>query len=221
MPYTPTTWVNDTGVGDGTVVNAARMNNIESGVANAVPADVTALPASPTDGQTVDLLADGAAAYGGPYLWRVKYRAATPGTAKWHVLSAVPLRALGNGGAQFNSNNVFQTANIPSITIAVAGDYDVEWGGWAQNWSTPQTQSVEFGVFVAGVEVTVAPGNPGDPRALYANESGAYGGVNVKGNARRTIASGAAIDVRYRNTGTAVVYATNIHLLLRPVRIGP
>jgi hypothetical protein len=32
VPYTPTTWVDDTGVGDGTVINATRLNNIESGI---------------------------------------------------------------------------------------------------------------------------------------------------------------------------------------------
>lgn len=32
MTYSPTTWVDETGVGDGTVVTAARMNNIEAGL---------------------------------------------------------------------------------------------------------------------------------------------------------------------------------------------
>jgi hypothetical protein len=48
VTYTPTIWVDETGVGDGTIVTAARLNNIEQGI---VTADGTPGPAGPTGPQ--------------------------------------------------------------------------------------------------------------------------------------------------------------------------
>jgi hypothetical protein len=47
VTYTPTVWKDETGVGDGTIVTAARLNNIESGIGSAQGIVGPAGPAGP------------------------------------------------------------------------------------------------------------------------------------------------------------------------------
>lgn len=114
--------------------------------------EVTVLPGVGADGQEVDLLVDAAGTYGGPYLWRCKYRAATPAPYRWHVMTASPLVSEYHPGeATTFSPNAWGSvsANEPSIYLPFAGI----WDAFANAVLQPAITSTTFmGVQVAGVE---------------------------------------------------------------------
>lgn len=90
-------------------------------------AEVTELPPSPADGQTVDLVVDTVGTYGGPYLWRMKYRAATSGAYKWHPVGALSgLRIFDPAGAAGTLTNgvVGELTGTPNLNVPVAGVWE-------------------------------------------------------------------------------------------------
>lgn len=94
---------------------------------------VTSLPIDPVGTPEVDLVADDTGTYGGPYLYRCKYRAASAGIYKWHVIGAAPyleVASLLNHGGFSNSAyasvpNFAAGSTLPSLTIPFAGDWDI------------------------------------------------------------------------------------------------
>lgn len=111
----------------GTLVNVGvEFVAIDSGITPAAPTTgiplVTALPSNPTDGQECYYLADSA----NGILWHLRYRAASTSAYKWEVIGgATPL----NGEVTINEGTVVSTTytNLnSSITLPLAGDYDVE-----------------------------------------------------------------------------------------------
>lgn len=87
----------------------------------------TALPATPPDGYEVALQVDTAAAYGGPYIWHCRYRAATAGSYKWHVMGGSPLYAGIDTTEGMASSTPADLATVgPSIVLPFSGDYDMK-----------------------------------------------------------------------------------------------
>lgn len=100
-------------------------------IVGGTPPLVSRLPATAEDGEEVDLLVDAGGTYGGPLIWRCRYRAATTGAYKWHVIGAAPLEAR----IETVIGTVSQTSyadiggNVgPSVQLPAAGDYIIAIG---------------------------------------------------------------------------------------------
>jgi hypothetical protein len=140
MTYVKQNWVDDDGSGTtGTTFTAARMGTIEQGIYDAHnPPLVTDLPANPVDGQLIDLLVDSAGTYGGPTVWRMRYRGLNPGgganpaASKWDFVGGFPLYkgavspniSVPVGGAI--------PAGAPSFAVPWRGDFMVEFNAEGQ-----------------------------------------------------------------------------------------
>jgi hypothetical protein len=99
-------------------------------VTSGVP-EVTSLPGSPYDGQMVDLLVDSAGTYGGPFLWRCKYRLASPSPHRWHIIGdAPPVGIEGSGSYGSITTTAYASLGMPSLQLPNAGVYMVE--VWSQ-----------------------------------------------------------------------------------------
>lgn len=122
-----TGWVDTAKIADGAVTPAKLAGG---------SAVVTALPGSPTDGQEINYLAD---AVNG-IVWHLKYRAASASAYKWEYVGGPPLSAE-VAAQQTTSNGAYaDLATVgPSITLPLAGDYDVEHGCYVQTSATADT----------------------------------------------------------------------------------
>jgi hypothetical protein len=86
---------------------------------------VSSLPASPIDGQVVDYLADAT----NGIIWRFRYRAASASAYKWEFVGGASLH---NEVLTASGENVTSTVYAaittpgPSLTLPLAGDYDIE-----------------------------------------------------------------------------------------------
>jgi hypothetical protein len=102
-------------------------SNIKDGTLRTADLDsagtVTALPASPYDGQEINYLADPT----NGVVWRFKYRAASAATSKWECIGGSPL-SVTIDTAETVATTTFSglTTDGPTITVPLPGDYDVD-----------------------------------------------------------------------------------------------
>src|SRR4051794_40571617 len=84
---------------------------------------VTALPASPYNGQIVDYLADAT----NGVVWRLRYRSASASAYKWEFVGGAPLRAYiaAQETVAWNAGYPNPATVGPTVTVPVAGDYDI------------------------------------------------------------------------------------------------
>lgn len=89
---------------------------------------VTTLPGAPVDGQECYFVADAA----NGVVWHLKYRAADPSAHKWQFVGGPELLAGPSGSTSTASTAPVALASGPLITVPIAGDYEVEFGGYCQ-----------------------------------------------------------------------------------------
>lgn len=143
---------------------------------NLVPV-VSALPTLGVDGQEVDLEVDTAGLYGGPFLWRCKYRASWPAPYRWQVIGPSPLRSYVAANIGIAANAWVDGASLgPDMTVPFAGIWDVSFGfsgnasstggyawmalGFGAGWTTPVT--MPNGLWDATAAATKYGGNTED-----------------------------------------------------------
>jgi hypothetical protein len=174
----------------------------------------TALPGSPIDGQIINFLADAA----NDIVWRLQYRLGSSSAYKWlfiggaHMVSQVETSESTTGG-------YLDLATVgPSITLPLAGDYDIEHGASiylsaANNGGSmsPQVGSdttqldVDRAYLISG---TAGPGSSG------------YGGPVARSKRKTGLTAGAIIRAKYQNPGGAGATFAARWLRVRPVRVG-
>jgi len=143
MVYTPTTWQDNV-----TVVNAARMTNIENELVYLdprVPTYGTSLPASPVDGQQA-ILVDSIT--NPSYQWLFRYNAGHSADAyKWEFIGGSPARsAVDNQESTASGSYVDLATPGPSFTVPRDGKYLIQAScGLVQGAST---------AYAAGMSVT-------------------------------------------------------------------
>jgi len=106
--------------------NAIRLDAPALNIVTNIPL-VTSLPASPVDGQEIYYLADAT----NGIIWHLRYRAASASAYKWEVLGGPPLfSAVDTDQVLGPTATAYQDlATVgPSITLPLAGDYDIELG---------------------------------------------------------------------------------------------
>lgn len=181
----------------------------------AVP-EVTSLPGSPYDGQIVDLLADSAGSYGGPFLWRCKYRAATAGSYKWHVTGGEALtHFISTGQARASSTFGDLTTVGPTITVPFAGIYVP-----LVSVYTSVTVAGAYGLTDVQNGATAADQLESNTFQSVAGGAAGAGASNTREQGAITVAAAATVvKMVYRgdNVNNATFY--DRRLSLRPVRL--
>jgi hypothetical protein len=179
--------------------------------------EVSALPNPATNGQVVDLLVDSAGAYGGPYLWRCRYRAATPGTAKWHVLgNGPPLRvSVVTAGDESTASTTYValTTPGPAITVPLVGD-----------WIVDLEESIYgtagcHGLMSYDIGATAAVDADGVTTAV--SNTTQFDVQHVHKWKAKTFAAGTVLTAKYRAIGGTATWRNGRYMTLTPVRLGP
>jgi microcystin-dependent protein len=200
--------------GDGDIIYA---QSISSRVATASPPQyVTSLPSNPVDGQTVVYAADAT----NGVMWTLRYRAAATGSYKWDVLGGPPLTAF-VATQQSRATNSYGdlTTSGPSVTVPLAGDYDVQVGAGVQ---TPANTGVFATSRVSYQVGSTSASN--DDSAYQVNFNSGAGETHeasvVSPLARKTgVAVSSAITAKYLAYG-GTHYFANRWITVTPVRVG-
>jgi hypothetical protein len=211
VTYTPTTWIDENGTGNGTALTAARLNNMEAGIAAATPvvAVLTTLPASPTDGQIVFFAADAT----NGVIWQLRYRSGASSSYKWEMVGGPALfsEVLTSESTTSTSYVALTTAG-PAITIPLAGDYDVEIG--ANVTGSGDAMNAYMSYALGGTAAV-------DADALRKQQVGAgyYGEPTSRKRRKTGLPTSISIAARYK-VGNVTGTWENRWMTVTPVRVG-
>lgn len=176
---------------------------------------VTSLPTVGQDGQVVRYLADDT----NGVVWTFRYRAASASSYKWEFVGGPALvdTATGSSTRTNTAYGALADSDGPSVTLPLAGDYDVSFG--AQELSS-NTNGQPVYISVG----TSAPAD--DASAVVAYNYNATGAnrddltISVARSVRLTgLASAAAVAAYYRAGTGAQVTAKQRWLNVTPIRV--
>jgi len=166
-----------------TVIPPMTASVLPSAAALGVPL-VTALPASPYDGQTIHYLADAA----NGIVWPLRYRTAGT-TYKWEAIGAGPLQANVEPDVAFGFGSSWgATSGGPSVTVPLAGQYVISHGARGNN---PANGVAEAGVLT--VKLGSAAAADADAVFFCHQGSGATQSASHSRTMVRTLAAGATL----------------------------
>lgn len=179
---------------------------------NAAPALVTSLPGSPFDGQEIYFSADPT----NGVVWHLRYRSASGSSYKWEYVGGSELAAevstvdsLANVGGTYTD---FATVG-PSVTVPLAGDYEVSLGADVALASAAQAVDIAPKFGAAAVDTL-------DRIAHWAGTGVTGGRDSPARTIRRTVTSAStAIKLQYTSNAAAGA-ASRRFLRVRPVRVG-
>lgn len=184
----------------------------DTGQVGTVPTRVTSLPGSPVDGQECYYVADAT----NGVLWHLKYNAGSASPYKWEFVGGPPLRAAIVTTETFNgTTNVFSDLATPgpSVTLPLAGDYDVLYSAESKLGASNQTNFI-------GINNQLTPVTP--PSGLFwaKNYANILVYLTITGEARYTgCASGSPLRMVYSGTNASAVF-TSRYMTVKPVRVG-
>jgi hypothetical protein len=205
-------WPEPTDPADGPGGFRALAVAAEAALVGGGPAYVTALPASPVDGQEVYFGADPAAGV----IWHLRYRAAATGAYKWEFVGGSDMRNV-QPATGLATSSVIYVAGGPKLTVPLAGQYQVR---WAFNGAHAATG----GLGLMAVKNGAAPAV--DVNAARGQAPGAGYDLGGAGDQVITVtAAGTVLDCWYR-TGGGGAFSVNTYgtlppwIAARPVRVG-
>lgn len=177
------------------------------------PSVVTALPATPFDGQEIYLTVDAA----NGIKWHLRYNAGSSSAYKWECLGSSALRGTDvvTGEAMTGAASTWQDlATVgPAVTLPVGGDFEVRYG--ATPFATPGGSSFNW---FAGVAVGAAA--PIRAALMDGPASAQTVGLSLSDNERLTgVASGTVLKLRYQYIGAVPTWG-NRWLEVVPIRVG-
>lgn len=195
--------------GDGDMIYA---QSVSSRVTTSLPPQyVTSLPSSPVDGQTVVYAADAT----NGVMWTLRYRAASSSSYKWECIGGTALTA-SVATAQGTTSGTYTDLSTagPTITLPLAGDYDIGIAAAMSSTTTGYGGNVSFSV--SGGAASSAADADG-MLMLDANANIAESSSTVT---RKTGLTAAAVTMRYRMTVGGTATFSNRKLSITPVRVG-
>lgn len=202
---------------NGTTADASQvMANLNAINAAVDQATVTSLPGSPYDGQEVYYLADAT----NGIVWHLKYRSGSSSSYKWENVGGPPLQAVaGTAGPESTTANDQTTSTSftdlgrgagPSVTVPLAGDYDVE----TECHVSCGSAATDYGLMSFAVGASAAAVND----AGWAQG----GGYNLaRRQIRKTaVAASTALVGKYRIWSSGTGTFMHARLTAIPVRVG-
>jgi hypothetical protein len=174
------------------------------------PALVASLPLAPVDGQEVYYLADAT----NGIVWHLKYRAASASAYKWEFVGGSALSSEVEIDQTIASAVYGDLATVgPSVTLPLAGDYDVVHGfeGWANTTGAQISMSYAIGATAAAEADSISTGFP----------TVAAGALAAGRRERRKagLAAGTALVSKYRSSTGTGTFRRRV-MAVRPVRVG-
>jgi hypothetical protein len=179
---------------------------------------VQRLPVYASNGDEVDLLVDPLALYGGPLLWRCRFRKSTPQPYQWHAIAPQPLYAEDSpqrmaasvtAGAWTNSGTSLR------IVVPAPGVYFTE-GDTSQYGNTAATNDHHTAPSVNGV----APTGIALTRMIHSS-NGQWTRMHFAEPVTVPLPGGFVEMMHRVGSFTANVYRQGASLSLRPIRLGP
>lgn len=171
---------------------------------------VSALPASPYDGQIIFYTADAT----NGIIWQFRYRAASASSFKWEYVGGTPLFTTINntgvtGTSETTASNTYValTTPGPSLTCPLGGDYQVDIGATSNHATSSGVMSYDIGGTGASDNDAFWFGTG----ACYAN----HYGTRIKTG----LAASTALVSKYR-TVSATADFHNRWMRITPVRVG-
>jgi hypothetical protein len=169
------------------------------------------LPSNPVDGQECYYLADAT----NGIVWHLKYRAASTSAYKWEYVGGSHLRSDIDTDESTASTTYAALATAgPSITVPLAGDYEIEFGfnGWNSVASLVNNMSFDVGA-------TAASDND---RLMYQGQvTGVAGSASVSRHRTKTgLAAATALVAKYRVSGSGTANFRNRWMRCHPIRVG-
>lgn len=170
---------------------------------------VTSLPGAPYDGQEILFLADAT----NRIIWPLRYNAAG-GTYKWETLGqATPLYAEVSAFQSLNNTTFTDLTTFgPSLTVPLAGDYDIE----VSAQIAPPATAQAYGSIAPAIGAAAAATAD---ETIWQTPAAGLSGANVSQPYRKTgIAVAAAVTMKYRSSGNTSFGQRKLRV--RPVRVG-
>jgi microcystin-dependent protein len=178
---------------------------------SATPPLVSALPASPIDGQECYLQTAAMAAVGA--VWRLRYRAASASAYKWESLGGAPLALEGQSASTtLASMTPFGTGTV----LPCAGDYLMQFGGTYTRTNTAEWLHIFFDMsdgvksIQSGVWLRSTTANTPE-QSLSLAMSGRVLGAAAGGNWRLRLAN---------SNASSTVSVSNGWYTITPIRVG-
>lgn len=167
---------------------------------------VTSLPGSPVDGQRCLYLADAT----NGVVWDLRYRSASASTYKWEAVGGGVLSdEIATSQTTATTGSYVDLTTVgPTITVPLAGDYEIAFGALLSTSGGAMNVAPKFGAAAAADADDVRMSATGD--------------VSVARVMRRTVSSAATtVKLVYKLIGGASsVAASNRCLTIRPIRVG-
>ena len=183
------------------------------------PSRVLALPVSPTDGQECYYVAD---AVNG-IIWHLRYNAGSASAYKWEVIGGTPLfnEIVTSATENMTNTAVYSAVTTPgpSLTLPLAGDYDIETECQAYHSTT--------GLMAMSYDIGATGATHADAAASYSSVAN-LGAYTLRRSRRKTgLTAGVTLTAKYvTNTGTMYLLGTSgaigAHRFMSamPVRVG-
>lgn len=185
---------------------------------------VTALPASPVDGQEIYYVADAT----NGVVWHLVYRAADASAYKWNFVGGSPLRHMLDEGINtaYSTTTLSTTATWadltsgtvgPLVTTPLAGDYMVEYG-YAAGWNSAANYSfMTIGVGASGTWTSALL----NQRRIETYTSGGWPQSGCAALLLPSLAASTLIQCRYStDTAGSANFRGPRWLRVQPVRVG-
>jgi len=190
----------------GEVLTAAFWNEQVRDNMDTLVAAGTVLPSSPGDGESFYYIADGT----NGVVWHLRYRAAAAGSYKWEFVGGGILYSR-DANARTTSSATFQTTGSPSITLPLAGDYELVFGAKRMGTNAAVANAFQLGLHVNSVNVA-------NSEAQAATSGTSF---PASYTFRHTGATAAHVaNVRYRSASSQSSTFEDMFLSVRPVRVG-
>lgn len=200
----------DTTISDAQIANVATLASVNGSLS---PAYVTALPATPYDGQEVYYGADPT----NGVIWHLRYRSAASGSYKWEFIGGDRMRATQSPTATENTTSsasygAGSGATLPSITLPLAGDYNIMWEGLSQNDTIPW-----WCIYHPFQTTNLIPS---DDTSIRFEQQVAAKWAHGHAERRFNGLAAAAVTLQMRIAGAGTAKLINSHLAIRPIRVG-
>lgn len=194
------------------ILNAGiDVTNLAASFAVVTPiAVVSVLPGAPIDGQEIFYLADAT----NGVVWHLKYRSASASAYKWEYVGGADLSAeVATSEGTASLTYVDLTTAGPSITVPLAGDYDISHG-------FAGLHATNNGACYSSYTIGATAANDADLARVVQPSTNSSAQSSVSRMRRKTgISASSVIKQQYRtSTGTATFQDRWLRVL--PVRVG-
>lgn len=144
--------------------------------------------------------------------WVFQYNAGSASSFKWEFVGGSAV--VGSGGNVSTASTAFvDITGAPTFLVPRAGDYEVEWGGYAVNGGTFASAST---ISTQTVGSTSGAGTPQQSAQMTAT----FGGGRAHHLERRTLVSGETLKLQVKTSSAANNLQINdVVLRVKPVRV--